>query len=290
MMRVKKRFVNLKNVFLRSSRFDPLKPLMNRAVLVRLAITFRAFMSDTAIRGTQKGMTQKPATKVRKRTAIETVQDEIKDRIFASTYAPGARLHVDNLRQEFGVSTATMREALSRLMNDELVTTERQRGFHVRPLSLEDFRNISHAREVIEVEALRESLKNRNDEWEGELFAAFHKLKLIEDRIIGSQEMDIAGEWQRRNSQFHDCLIANCQNDWLIRYRHQLHEHSSRYLRLALSSNRNHRDVRTEHLAIFESAIAGDVEKCATQLGRHISDSINDVAKFLENIVPLRSE
>ncbi len=234
-------------------------------------------------------MTQKAENKDRKRTAIETVQQEIKQRIFDSTYAPGARLHVDNLRQELGVSTATMREALSRLMTDGLVTSERQRGFQVRDLSLEDFRNISSARKLIEVAALRESLSNRSDDWEGELFAAFHKLKLVEDRIIGSEELSITDEWQQRNSEFHDCLIANCRNDWLIRYRRQLHEHSSRYLRLALTQNRQHRDVRTEHLAIFDSAIKGDIEQCAQHLEHHIISSINDVGKYLENMVPEKS-
>jgi DNA-binding GntR family transcriptional regulator len=220
-----------------------------------------------------------------KRTAIESVQEEIKRRIYNFTMKPGERLHVDNLRRQFDVSTATVREALSRLMTDQLVRSESQRGFYVRRLSLEDFCNISSARAIIEVAALRESLKNRDDDWEGDLHAAFHKLKLVEDRMLGDNDFSIVSEWHTRNSEFHDCLVANCRNEWLIRYRGQLHEHSRRYLRLALGNNRAHRDVRQEHLAIFESAIRGLVDQCATLLQKHISTSVEDVSKSLAEMV-----
>lgn len=219
-----------------------------------------------------------------KRTAIESVQDEIRRRIFNFMLKPGERLHVDNLRREFDVSTATVREALSRLMTDQLVTSQSQRGFQVRPLSLQDFRNISKARAIIEVAALRESLCHRDDNWEGELFAAFHKLKLIEDRMLDHNDLSVTSEWHRRNAEFHDCLVANCHNDWLIRYRSQLHEHSRRYLRLALRNNRAHRDVRTEHLDIFESAIKGETDHCASLLENHIASSVMDVSRCLHGM------
>ncbi|GKY87095.1 GntR family transcriptional regulator [Sinisalibacter aestuarii] len=216
-----------------------------------------------------------------KPTAIETVQAELKRRILCFDLAPGERLHVDNLRREFDVSTATMREALSRLLTDNLVVSERQRGFFVRGLSLEDFRSLSEARKIAEVGAVRGSLANRDDQWEAELFAAYHLLKLVEDRMLSDNDMQLVNEWHKRNSRFHDCLARNCHNNWLIDFRRQLHEHSIRYLRLALRNNRKHRDVRKEHAAIFESAINGDVEACVRLVEQHIECSVADVEAYL---------
>lgn len=224
--------------------------------------------------------TQTPA----KLTAIESVQSELKRQILNFDLPPGERLHVDNLRREFDVSTATMREALSRLLIDNLVTTERQRGFRVRELSHDDFRNISEARKLVEVGALRSSLAQRDDNWEGDLFAAYRKLKLVEDRMMDEGNLDLAGEWHQRNRSFHDCLVQNCRNSWLIGFRQLLHEHSSRYLRLALRNNRRHRDVRKEHAAIFESAIEGNVELCIRLVETHIDTSVNDVAEYLPRL------
>lgn len=216
-----------------------------------------------------------------KPTAIETVQSELKRRILSFELVPEERLHVDNLRREFDVSTATMREALSRLLIDNLVVSERQRGFFVRELSLADFRNISKARRIIEVGAVRESLANRDDQWEADLFSAYHMLKLVEDRMLTDNDMQLVDEWHVRNTRFHDCLAQNCHNNWLIDFRRQLHEHSIRYLRLALCNNRKHRDVCKEHAAIFEAAIAGDVEKCVQLLSEHIDTSVADVEAYL---------
>lgn len=227
-------------------------------------------------------MTQLPPATAPKRTATERVQAEIKQRILSLTLKPGEKLHVDNLRREFDVSTATMREALSRLLTDNLVTSERQRGFQVRDLSYPDFRAVSAARKLVEIGAMRDSLANRDDNWEGDLFAAYRKLKLLENRMIENRDLSLAAVWQRRNSDFHDALVRNCHNEWLIGFRHQLHEHSSRYLRLALLNNHNqYRDVRGEHAAIFEAAIDGDADQCARLLEQHIDASVNDLASYL---------
>ncbi len=216
-----------------------------------------------------------------KKTAVETVRSQLRDQILNFELPPGTRLHVDKLRIKFNVSTATMREALSRLLIDNLVTTERQRGFWVRELSLGDFQSISEARKIVEIGALRSSLEHRDDDWEGDLFATYHKLELVEDRLINGNNPDLAGEWHLRNRSFHDCLVKNCRNPWLIEFRRLLHQHSDRYHRLALKNNRKHRDVGKEHAEIFESAINGDIETCVSLVEHHLDTSVNLITKRL---------
>jgi len=223
---------------------------------------------------------KKPSTPT-KQTAIEAVKAQLGEQILSGDLAPGARLRVDSLRLKFNVSTATMREALSRLLSDNLVTTESQRGFKVRELSRDDFRSISEARKIIEIGALRLSLANRNDNWEGDLFAAYRKLKLVENRLIADQNFELIGEWHLRNWKFHDCLVQNCQNPWLIDFRWQLHQQSDRYNRIALKDAFEHRDGRQEHAEIFESAIDGDVDACAAFVENHIAITAELIAKRL---------
>ncbi|WP_434290030.1 GntR family transcriptional regulator [Celeribacter sp. SCSIO 80788] len=208
-----------------------------------------------------------------KKTAIETVHELIRERVISGALAPGARLHVDRLRQEFGVSTSTMREAISRLLIDNLVTSEQQRGFRVAPLSLKDFRDITDARKLIEAQALRISLLYRTEEWEADLVAAYHRLSRIEERLIGEGKSEYAHDWDEWNSNFHDCLVQNCDNAWLKRFRSTLHQHSYRYHRRLIGDRTLRRDVRTEHKAIFDAAIAGDIEACVAHIEAHIEES-----------------
>jgi len=208
-----------------------------------------------------------------KSTAIETVHEQLRERVISGAFKPGERLHVDRLRLEFGVSTSTMREAISRLLIDSLVISEQQRGFRVAPLSLKDFRDITDARKVIEEQALRASLANRTEDWEADLVGAFHRLSTVENRLLVEGRAELAADWDTRNAHFHDCLVKNCNNTWLIRFRRTLHQHSYRYHRMILGDTSLRRDVRAEHAAIFEAAMAGDIERCVALIDAHIETS-----------------
>lgn len=213
----------------------------------------------------------------RKKTAIETVHDQIRERVISGDLGPGERLHVDKLRLEFGVSTSTMREAISRLLIDNLVTSEHQRGFRVAPLSLKDFRDITDARKMIEAQALRISLANRTEDWEAELVGAYHRLSRVEERLIGEHKVEYAKDWDERNANFHDCLVQNCDNAWLKRFRRTLHQHSYRYHRRLIRDDSLPRDVRVEHKEIFDSAMRGDVDACVRAIEAHIEKSYSDL-------------
>lgn len=129
--------------------------------------------------------------------------------------------------------------------------------------------------------AQRSSLARRDDNRDGDPFAAYRKLKLVGDRMITEENLDLGSAWHQRNKSFHDCLAQNCRNSWLINFRRLLHEHSNRYLRLVLKRNRRHHDVRKDHAAIFASAIEGNVELCVRLVETHIDTSVNDVAVYL---------
>ena len=212
-----------------------------------------------------------------KATAIETVHEQLRERVISGKFKPGERLHVDKLRLEFGVSTSTMREAISRLLIDSLVTSELQRGFRVAPLSLKDFRDITDARKIIEEQALRVSLANRTEEWEAELVGAFHRLSSVEHRLLVEGRKELAPDWDARNAHFHDCLVKNCNNLWLIRFRRTLHQHSYRYHRMVLGDTSLRRDVRSEHKAIFEAAMEGDIELCVSLIDAHIEATYSGI-------------
>ena len=239
-------------------------------------------MKDTLARSdgpaaASTGRSASPATPGPKRTAIEIIYRQIRERVISGAFQPGERLHVDNLRTEFGVSTSTMREAISRLLVDALVVSEQQRGFRVAPLSRKDFRNITDARKLIEGQAVRISLTNRTEEWEAGLLGAFHRLAKVEERILGQGERELVDDWDARNAAFHDCLVANCHNDWLIRFRHTLHQHSRRYHRRILGDQLSVRDVRIEHRRIFDAAMSGDTERCVAEVESHIEKSFSEL-------------
>src|SRR3546814_12001971 len=76
-----------------------------------------------------------------------------------------------------------LREALARLVGDQLVNSLEQRGFWVAPLSLEELDDISRVRNLVETEALRLSIENGDDAWEQQVRNAFTALSEVESEL-----------------------------------------------------------------------------------------------------------
>ena len=94
------------------------------------------------------------------KTAIEAIYSTLREAILEGTLEPECKLRIEELRQHFSVGSSTIREALSRLLVDKLVVSKEQRGFQVAPVSLEDFREITEVRILLETQAVRESVRN----------------------------------------------------------------------------------------------------------------------------------
>ena len=202
---------------------------------------------------------------MRAKTLVETSYNRLRSDIIAGKLAPGAKLRIEELRDDYRIGASPLREALNRLAGEGFVTVEEQRGFKVAPVSPDDLKDLSRMRIMLECEALRESISNGDDEWEANLLAAHHRLQKAE-RSFGKN----LGEWEQRNQEFHEALVAACASSWLLRLRHVLYEQHKRYRFIAILSHQQDRDVHREHREILEAALARDVKAATEATERHI--------------------
>ena len=148
---------------------------------------------------------------------------------------PAAKLKLEKLSKTYDVSVNTMRETLSRLAADGLVVAEGQKGFAVLPVSIEDLREITEMRQLLECHALRRSIAAADLDWEGRVVGAYHKLSKVEELV--EAEPETYGEpWERANQEFHEALISNCRSRWLRLYLRAMYDHSRRYRMLSLKT------------------------------------------------------
>jgi DNA-binding GntR family transcriptional regulator len=214
------------------------------------------------------------------RTTIELVYGALRQAILSGEIEPESRLRVEVLRKTFGVGASPVREALSRLLVENLVTTEGQRGVRAAIVSVQDFKNIVEMRALLEAQAVRESIANGDDEWESRFVAAHHRLAKIETEMAGREEQAVS-EWEARNRDFHNAMIGACTNSWLLNFREILYSHSIRYLHIALTDRTIPRDVRAEHQAIFDAVIARDADLAEKLTIEHIRRSVPVIEKRL---------
>lgn len=213
-----------------------------------------------------------PATSPK--TLVESAYRALRRDIIEGRLAPGEKLRVEHLKDDYGVGAGTLREALSLLISDALVVSQGQRGFRVAPVSLEDFEDITHTRVMLECEALRQSITMGDDAWEADLVAAFHRLAKAEEKRIGSE---VREEWEERNRIFHEVLIAACPSRWLKHFLSILYQQAERYRRMSLYLQPIPRDIHVEHEALLHAAINREAEKAAEILAEHIQMTFRSV-------------
>jgi GntR family carbon starvation induced transcriptional regulator len=216
---------------------------------------------------------QRLSNGVAARSTVEAAHGAIRQDILDGTLAPGTKLRFEMLRERYRVGASTLREALTRLVGEGLVTSEEQRGFRVAPVSLEDFADLTAMRKMLEVEAMRQSIRLGDDVWEAALVAAFHRLSRVEEKL-GDYPERHREEWENRNREFHLALIAACPSRWLKHMHAILYQQAERYRRITLGNPVVPRDIHAEHKALHDAALERDVELACLLGARHIDRTV----------------
>lgn len=219
------------------------------------------------------------------RTLVETAYERLRLGILQGDFEPGAKLRTEELRARYNVSGSTVREALTRLLGESLVTAEGQRGFRVAPISLEDFTDLSNVRKLLETETLRQSIAHGDDAWEAGVVAAYHRLSRVEEKLA-VDPASVFDEWEQRNRDFHQALAAACPSRWLDRLSATMYQQSERYRRIALSRRTVPRDVHAEHKAILEATLNRDADLACRLLDEHIDRTLVVIARIIAEKSP----
>ncbi len=214
------------------------------------------------------------------RTLAADVYDQLRDRILSGRLRPGTRLRPSQLRTEFDVSVSVVREALTRLAEQQLVVSKLNLGFAVAPLSRKNLHDIVQCRTEIEGFAIRLSVTYGDLDWEAGVISAHHKL---ERTPLKGADGAINRDWNAAHSRFHAQLIAGCDNTQLLTICEGLFRSAELY-RLWSDPALGNRDAAAEHKGLAQAALDRDPERAAELLRLHV-EKTRDLA--LENILAL---
>ena len=209
----------------------------------------------------------KPAPAEPTITLASSVYASLRDDLLRGTLPPGTKLRVEWLAAQYHVGASPVREALNRLAAERLIDRHDQRGFYARAVSSADLEELTRTRCWLEERALRESLLNRDAEWEETLVLALHRLSRTERHARATGEPN--PDWEPYHRAFHVALIANCRSHWLMEFCAQLADQAYLYRQIARFHATERRNDLSEHETIARHAIAGDVEPAVSALMAH---------------------
>ena len=201
-------------------------------------------------------------------TALDTLNSLTSD-IIEGKYLPREKLYIETLAELYQIGQNSIREALSQLIDKDLVNWDNQKGFFVSDISIDDLADIYQAIAKIEMLCVEMAIKKGDDYWEANVLATSHRLT----RSDASSQID-ADEWQSRHLAFHGALVSGCMSPRLFQIRHTLYEKSTRYRNLWLKeivTKTNRDDVnQKEHAELTDLALNRDIEGATRLIEKHI--------------------
>jgi GntR family transcriptional regulator, carbon starvation induced regulator len=212
-------------------------------------------------------------------TLSSTLTERVRESIMRGDFMPGMKLHLNNMRSNFGVSLSPLREALCRLESEGLVEIEDQRGYRVAAVSPDNLKEVIRLRVELEGMALREAIRHGDLAWESQILAALHRLNATKRHSRSPEEQE---QWERVHREFHAELISACRMPMLQQFCSMLHDQGDRYRRIFLKAHKPDRDVPAEHTAIASAVIARQADSAVKLMRDHIERTGTNVLKVLQ--------
>ena len=203
-------------------------------------------------------------------TVGSNTYEAIKHDIIFGQLTPGLKLKLGTLKNQYEASVSTLRESLGRLACEGFVVAQEQRGFFVAPVSESDLIEIANLRVLLEKEALKASIKYGDVEWEGNVVAAYHKLKLMEKRMRDDNlsEKETV-DWKQCDFAFHQSTIQACNSNNLLQIHSIIFDKYLRY-QMQVMDYRGE-DAVNEHKLLFDATLERNSKLAQRRLEEHIN-------------------
>jgi DNA-binding GntR family transcriptional regulator len=189
--------------------------------------------------------------------------------IITGRLRPGARLPIEELAELLEMSPMPIREAVRRLDAAGLVENIPHRGARVTGLSITDLAEVYEARIALEVLAIRRAAERFTRAREAVVRRALAALNEMSD--------DSSAETSAAHERFHFALYTAAESTWLVRLIRPVWETSERYC-LEVPQCRQLAARRSEHEQIVDACAAGDPDRAALALHRHLATTANNIA------------
>lgn len=228
-----------------------------------------------------------PAEKIKRIKAPDSLCDiaakAIREAIITGQYGLGEAISENSLSELLGISKTPIREALSNLRHEGLVTIVPRKGTFVFTMGVDEVSQLGFYRFALESTAL-------------ELAAARHKAELLASLNAICAAMTVARtagktrEYLDLDGQFHEAIVARCDNLYLLEG-YQAIASRTAALRTHLSRHPTHTDKSMkEHIVMVEMLEQGDLAGARAVLKQHVTRGERTYADGIEDIAAASAE
>lgn len=202
------------------------------------------------------------------------VYNVIKKNICGGRYEPGQRLNEAELAGLLKVSRSPVREALRQLAADGLVVEQPNRGVFVREFSPRDIQDLFDLRMLLESYSIRRSARFMTAGQGQELHHCLDQLAIFH------QQHDMQ-KHAEADAQLHWLIVRLGGNPMAEDIYRRIAAQIQQFRVYALESKQRFQESLTEHTAIVECLLAGNVEEAARVDHLHLELARDKISEHL---------
>lgn len=208
-----------------------------------------------------------------RRALSDDVYAAINALLLDGAFEPGARVNIDSVARQLGVSPTPVREALARLESEGLLVKEALRGYTVAPLlEAVDVSNLYDLRLLLEPAAAASAATRVTDVVLGELDALANDLRAAtDDEQKNGTSRDSFRQYVMDDAEFHGVIAAASGNPLLADAIDRLHAQVQLY-RIHFPSELL-AETNVEHETILSALRKGDAKAAQEAMRAHLEQS-----------------
>lgn len=210
-------------------------------------------------------------------TKRELAYSRIRDDIFSRALLPGYKLNISELAEKYEMSAIPIREALTLLETENLVTNTPYRGYTVANIVLGDFLEHSLIRNELECLALRFGIAYLTEE----SLARIKELQRQLEELCQDQAAEHQREYASIHRKFHRALYSFAPCPKLQDMLDDLRDRTYPAQAITLMVPARLEEANAEHRALVESIEAHDTQR-ATQIlfDNHLKTLVSIIEKM----------
>ena len=204
------------------------------------------------------------------------VVERLRDKILHGELREGEQLRQDAIAAEFQISRIPVREALSHLAAEGLITIVANRGAVVSALSPDEIMQLFETRAVLECYMLRQAIANFTEK---DFQAAEEILHQFEESLENDADVKSWGQW---NWAFHSALYAPANRPVMLSFLKTLNNNCDRYTRLHLVFTRELHVAGKAHHELLDACRTKNPDIASDALWKHITTSGEYLKEFIQ--------
>jgi len=205
-------------------------------------------------------------------TIQETVHAELFKAIICGRIPPGEKIVIDKIALQMRVSRIPVREALHRLQEAGLISIDKWKGAIINKLSVENLKEITHIRLMLESQAAQRAAENCSPQLSKEL-EIIHEQWKRSIPLMKRNDLKTVEEYLRLNRQFHHTIYRGALMPILHQIINSLWDRVSPYLHI-LVAGEIEGAVTSETVQIHEGMLNGMKNRSAAEVSRWLREDL----------------